>query len=302
MHKTGRLLVGDGQRRAWDTRASLARPQDCYVSPWPWTGATAAAMDAWITAGVTPGEAGAFGRRWRTHDRGPAVLAAEGEAFERTCGAPVGDRAWRDRVWVRRSPLHADQQSTGLEPRLRQAETPLTALTPPRGRGNRHITDEATRGEAIDLGLTEPRGTGWRSVTGEQPVAPTTPSVGRERGSGSREPRVIRNTRDPSTPIARQADTSAALSQRLGGQACVTHAGQTRRSGPEAVWCDRHAYRVERLCNRLKSRVQIAPLCVKLTAPMEGLTSLLTLGVRVFTVTACVLRRSLEPDQVRRPG
>src|SRR5438552_407073 len=40
--------------------------------------------------------------------------------------------------------MHADQQATGLEKRLCHAETKLAALTPPRGRGKRQITDEAT--------------------------------------------------------------------------------------------------------------------------------------------------------------
>jgi transposase len=57
LQTTGLLCVGECQMRAWDTRASLARHQDGYVSPL--TGATAEAMDAWITAGVTQGEAGA---------------------------------------------------------------------------------------------------------------------------------------------------------------------------------------------------------------------------------------------------
>ena len=56
---TGLLFVGDGKMSALDTRAYLARHQDWYVSPLPLTGATAEAMDAWITAGVTRGEAGA---------------------------------------------------------------------------------------------------------------------------------------------------------------------------------------------------------------------------------------------------
>jgi len=58
LNKTGLLFVGDGKRSALDTRAYLARHQDWYVSPLPLTGATAAAMDAWITTGVTQGEAG----------------------------------------------------------------------------------------------------------------------------------------------------------------------------------------------------------------------------------------------------
>ena len=55
----GLLFVGDGKMRALDPRAYLARHQDWYVSPLPLTGATAEAMDAWITTGGTQGERGA---------------------------------------------------------------------------------------------------------------------------------------------------------------------------------------------------------------------------------------------------
>jgi transposase len=68
------------------------------------------------------------------------------------------------------------------------------------------------------------------------------------------------------------------------------------------VLCYRHAYRVERLCHRLKSHGQIAPLLVKLNEHIAGLTYLLTRGVRVLTVTEVVLRRSLEPAQAHLPG
>ena len=54
----GRFLVGDWKMRALETRASLARHQDLSLAPLPLTGATAAAREAWITAGVAPGEAG----------------------------------------------------------------------------------------------------------------------------------------------------------------------------------------------------------------------------------------------------
>jgi len=53
--------------------------------------------------------------------------------------------------------MQATPQAAGLETRLRHAETQRAALTPPRGRGTRHITDEATLGEATDLVLTETR-------------------------------------------------------------------------------------------------------------------------------------------------
>src|SRR5215216_6136237 len=152
---TGLLFVGDCKMSALDTRAYLARHQDCSLAPLPLPGATGEAMETWITTGVRQGEAGELARIWRTNERGHEVLAAEGYEFERTCGAPDSDVAWRERVLVVRSPLHATQQAAGLEKRLHHAETALTALTPPRGRGKRQITDEATLVEAIDRVLQD---------------------------------------------------------------------------------------------------------------------------------------------------
>ena len=66
--------------------------------------------------------------------------------------------------------------------------------------------------------------------------------------------------------------------------------------------CSRNEYHVERIFNRLKSRGHIAPLFVKLNDQSEGLTYLLTLGVRVLTVMEFVLRRSLQTAQTKLPG
>jgi transposase len=301
----GLLFVGDCKMSALETRAYLERHQDFYLSPLPLTGATAEAMDAWLTVGVTQGETGELTRIWRTNDRGHQVLAAEGYELERTCEAPgdtVDAAAWPERVLVVRSPMHAEQQAAGLEKRLGHAETKLAALTPPRGRGKRQITDEATLVEAIDVVLKEHRVDGLLSVTWEQQIEQTTHYVGRGRGSGHREKQVRQKTRYHITHIARQADTIAVLSQRLGWKAFVTNARPQRLSLEEAVLCYRNEYRVERIFNRLKSRVHIAPLFVKLNDQIEGLTYLLTLGVRVLTVMEFVLRRSLQTDQTKLPG
>ena len=66
--------------------------------------------------------------------------------------------------------------------------------------------------------------------------------------------------------------------------------------------CYRNEYRVERIFHRLKSGVYIAPLFVKQNDQIEGLTYLLTLGVRVLTVTEFVLRRALAQEQATLPG
>ena len=66
--------------------------------------------------------------------------------------------------------------------------------------------------------------------------------------------------------------------------------------------CYRNEYRIERIFNRLKSRVHIAPLFVTRDDQIEGLTYLLTLGVRVLTVMEFVLRHSLHTAQATLPG
>jgi transposase len=296
------LFVGDCKISALDTRAYLARPQDWYLSPLPLTGTTAEALDAWITTGVTQGERGALVRIERTTDRGHTALVAEGYEVERTCRAPDGAAVWRERVLVVRSPMHADQQAAGLEKRLGHAETQLRALTPPRGRGKRQITDEATLVAAIDGVLTAYRVDGLLRVTWEKQVEHTTQYVGRGRGAVHRAKRVIQKIRYHITHIARQEDIIAARRQRFGWKAFVTNAEPTRLSLQDAVLCYRHEYRIERIFNRLKSRVHIAPLFVKRNEQIEGLTYLLTLGVRVLTVTEFVLRRSLGTAQAKLPG
>ncbi len=58
VHTTGLLCVGDGKMSALATRAYLAKHRAMSLSPWPFTGATAEAMEAWITAGVTKDKTG----------------------------------------------------------------------------------------------------------------------------------------------------------------------------------------------------------------------------------------------------
>src|SRR5438552_7129558 len=72
----GLLFVGDCKMSALATRAYLARHQDFYLAPLPLTGATAEAMEAWITEGVTRGEAGGLQRLRRHNDRVHAGHAA----------------------------------------------------------------------------------------------------------------------------------------------------------------------------------------------------------------------------------
>ncbi len=113
LSKSGLLFVGDCKMSALDIRVHIAGHQHMYLSPLPFTGATAEAMDAWIAEGVAKDEAGELARIFRTNDRGHEVLAAEGYEFARPCCAQEGEEAWTERVLVVRSPAHAAQQAAG---------------------------------------------------------------------------------------------------------------------------------------------------------------------------------------------
>ena len=300
--QTGLLFVGDCKMSALGTRASMAGRQHMYLSPLPLTGTTADAMADWISAGMAKAQDGALERVFRINHRGEEVLAAEGYEVERTCCLEDSDGQWRERVLVLRSPVHAERQVQGLETRLAKAEQKLAALTPPRGRGKQQITEEVTLLAAIAHVLKAQRVEGLLCLEWEQQIARHTHYVGRGRGSATREQRVTEKSRYHITRIVRQAGPIADLTQRFGWKAFVTNAPKARLSLADAVLCYRNAYRVERIFNRLKSRLQIAPLFVKLDDQLEGLTYLLTLGVRVVTVMEFVLRQSLHNDQAKLPG
>ena len=139
LNKTGLLFVGDCKMSALATRAHVARRQHFYLSPLPLTGATAEAMEEWITAGVSKDRDGELERIFRTNHRGEKVLAAEGYELARTCCLEIGAEEWGERVFVVQSPGHAERQAAGLEKRLANAEQKLAALTPARGRGKRCV-------------------------------------------------------------------------------------------------------------------------------------------------------------------
>lgn len=117
-----------------------------------------------------------------------------------------------------------------MDKRLRHAKTALAALTPPRGRGRRQITDEATLVEAIDLVLKAHRVEGLRGVDWEKQVKQHTQYLGRGRGSAGRQQRVIEQTRSHITRIARPEDKIAGLRQRCGWKAFVPNARPLRLS------------------------------------------------------------------------
>jgi len=300
LNQEGLLFVGDCKMSALETRAHLVGQEHFYLCPLPLTGTTAQEMQAWVNQGLDKDRAGELSLIFRQNDRAEEVLVAGGYEFERCCCQ--GDEPWTERVLVVRSPLHAEQQVAGLEKRLANAEKKIGALTPPRGRGKRQISEEVKLREAIDKVLKEQRVEGLLCIQYEKQLERKTQYIGRGRGSANREKQVIKQIRYQITDIARQQERIDSLKDRFGWKAFVTNATQERLSLQAALLCYRNEYRVERIFQRLKSRLNIAPLFVKRDDQIEGLTYLLTLGVRVLTLMEFVLQRSLQQEKAELPG
>lgn len=304
LKKPGLLVVGDCKMSALDIRTDISARAYLYLSPLPLTGTTAHQMPQWISEGIAKAKAGELEDVFKTDDKDQEVLIAQGYEFDRTCRVQEahGPREWQERVLVIHSRAHGERQANGLDHRLAQAETQIRALTPARGRGKRQITEEAELVKAINKALKAHRVEGLIEAAYVKQTECRTQYVGRGRGSAEREKRVIERVRYQITDVTRQDDPIADLKARYGWKAFVTNATATRLPLADAVLCYRHEYRVERIFNRLKSRLHIAPLFVSQDDQIQGLTYLLTLGVRVLAVMEFTLRRSLETDQAHLAG
>jgi len=304
LNKPGLLFVGDCKMSALAIRRHIACGQHYYLSPLPLTGAVAQEMDAWISQGIAQDREGTLEVVLRKNDREEDVLVARGYEWEREQSVSQEEEPleWKERVLVIQSPAHAQRQATGLEKRLAHAQEKIKALTPPPGRGKRQITEEAPLLAAIGKILKEQRVEGLWTVTYEKQTERQTQYVGPGRGAAHREKRVVEKVRYQITAVERNEDPIALLKERLGWKAFVTNAASSSLSLQEAVLCYRNEYRVERIFNRLKSRLNIAPLFVKREDQIEGLTNLLTLAVRVLVLMEFVLRQSLQEEKTQLPG
>jgi transposase len=309
LNQRGLLFVGDCKMSALETRLDLVTRGHYYLSPLPLTGKTAQAMPEWIQKGLEKDRDGALESIHRESEPDPKgkagrVEVARAYELERTqeAGLSEGTATWQERVLVVHSPAHARRQEEGLEQRLRSARQEIEALTPPVGRGKRQITEEGRLTAAITGILKKHRVAGLLQVEHEVERESQTRYVGKGRGSAQRERQVIEKIRCQIQAVRRDEEAILAARQGFGWKAFATNTDQAALSLSEAVLGYRNEFRIERIFHRLKSRVDIAPLFVKRDDQIEGLTYLLTLGMRVLTLTEFVVRRALRADQAKLPG
>ena len=306
LKKTGLLFSGDCKMSALEIRAYLVSSGHHYLCPLPLTGKTADEMNTWIDAGIAKDrdQEDNLLSVFRENYKGELVLAAKGYEFSRAqIFEKDGEKMeWNERVLVVYSPAHAKQQSAGLEARLVKAQKKIEALTPPRGRGKRQITNEAELLSAITKIVETQRVEGLLNIQYEKQIEQKTKYVGRGRGAANREKITTEKIRYQITSIEKVEVAVAEQSDRFGWKAFVTEVVADKLSLHNAVLSYRNEYRVERIFSRLKSRFNIAPLFVRKDDQIRGITYLLTLCVRVMTLIEFVVHRSLKEEKSALSG
>ena len=303
LKKTGLLFVGDCKMSSLRNRQEIAAKGQYYLAPLALTGATARSLPGWIDAGIEKQAAGALVQVARENERGEIELKAQGYEFDRILpGATEGGGEVVERVIIVHSPIYARRQENGLEKNLDRARQAMAALTPPPGRGKRQITQEREIRTAIAQIQQQYPVEGLLEVTYECQTRIETRYVGRGRGSAARERREMTQVRYQITSVVRRESAIAAAKQRMGWKAYVTNAPKTRLGLEEAVLCYRNQYRIEHIYKRIKSHLNIEPLFVQRDDQIQGLTFLLTLGVRVLTLLEFAVRRSLQATKTKLSG
>ena len=289
----GRLYVGDAKMSALETRAFLHTHGDYYLTPWAQVGKVPDLLRALLEPvwkGEQPLERVDVPGDSQGGEGKPKVLALGYETTRRQEAQVEGRSvAWEERVGVVYSPSLARRARRGLAQRLEQAEQKIRALTPPRGRGRKQWEDGEDLQAAVRKILKQHGVEGLLEVAYIREVEQREVRAYRDRPARTEE----RVRYVGQVNWNRQAIATAR--RLLGWRLYVTNAPVSRLSLATAVEVYRDAPRIERDFSRLKGHpLGLRPLYVQREDHAKGMVRLLSLALRVLTVTEDVVREGLR--------
>jgi transposase len=232
-------------------------------------------------------------------------LLGGGSEFSRPVTAVLGPQTltWDERVQVIRSQSLAQAQDQALDARLRQAEAVVRGLTPPPGRGRRQFDDEPALEAAIGAVLARSEVTGLLRVQWRREEQTQMSYIGPGRGGPGRAQRSVTKVRYVITAVIPKAAAIAQQRSRHGWRVQVTNAPVERMSLTESVTSYRSGWSLERDFHLLKDRpLGISPLWVRCEDQIIGLTSLLTVALRLLTLFEVLVRRGQTQRKEPLPG
>lgn len=294
----GRLYIGDSKMAALHTRAFLQAGQDYYLTPLPQTGKAPESLTQLLEPVWEKQQAL---ERVYTAPQGKAGRKLLFLGYETTRSQEAEWEgqllSWQERVLVVFSPSLAKRQRQGLAHRLKRAEREVQALTPPGGRGRRQWKNLAPLQQAVQAILKKRRVEGLLEVTVRREVQQH--QVRRYRDRPARIEERVRYV----VQVQRGEEAIRAARRSMGWRLYVVNAPAKRLPLAEAVGAYRGAPVIERDFRRLKGRpLGIRPLYVQRDDHAKGMVRLLSLALRVLTLTEHGVRRKLKQANEALPG
>ena len=281
----GQLYVGDSKMSALATRAALAQAGDYYLMPLPRRQQGPDELSGWLMP-VSGGDQ-SLTQVWLERDDEEKTLWALGYEQERE--RSLDEVSWSERVLVIFRPALARQERANLAKRLAKAEAELRKLTPRRPRTAPKFASQAELEATAQVILKQYQVDGLLQVTCTRTVEERT-----IRCYGDRPARTEVCYRE-TVQVQRDAAAIRQVRQQLGWRLYVTNAPDQRLPLELAVLTYRDAPRIELAFRRLKGRsLGIRPIYTHRDDHTTGLVRLLSLALRVLTLTEFVVRERLR--------
>ena len=301
--RSGMLYVGDCKMAALQTRAEIASHQDYYLMPLPHSGDTQKAFPAWVDAVVAGQQTVEL--FYQTDAKGKVSLFGAGYEFDRACQDKVDDKVfeWVERVQVVRSFARARSQDESLEERLRRATEEIRQLTPPIGRGQQQVREEAVLQAAVAEVLERLRVSVYLAVRWEREEHREKRYEGRGRPGPDSAWHWEVEVRYQITAVTRLEEAIAETKYRHGWRVQVTNLPKQPYSVQECVLIYNGGWCLERDFHVVKDvPLGIRPLYVREDEQIIGLTRLLMIALRLLTLFELTVRTGLGKAGEELPG
>lgn len=295
------LYVGDSKMEAFATRAQIDHDGDYYLLPLSQKGGQRQLLTDLVAAVLStapPDLVDIYPRGVTQTDTANRI--GQGRESVRQQKTVVGGvvHQWSERLLLIHSSSLAASGGRGLQQRLQEAESQLAALTPAPGRGKRQAADlptlEADVAQILDR----------YEVAAYLQVRYQVHTTERQIRAYQERPARIKRTVRYELSVTRDMEAIAQAERQMGWRLYVTNAPAQRLSLPEAL----HTYRggvptIERDFSRFKGRpLGLRPVFVQRDDHLTGLVRLLSLGLRILTLTEYLVRCSLQAEQESLAG
>lgn len=298
LEQRGLLYIGDSKMEAVSTRAHIVAGGDYYLTPLSRKGTQGALLTQLVATALVGEQELVDVFRQPEGEQAPELIVQGYETTRQQEAMVAGERVvWTERVLVIYSPNLAQSQYRGLQGRLQRAEEKLLALTPPPGRGKRQYSDLVPLQAEVAAIMQKHDVTNLLHLTYERQVSQHQKRKYKDR------PACIEETMRYQLHVQRNEEAIANEYRTRGWRLFVLNVPEDACSLAQAVQAYRGAPNIEQDFSRLKGRpLGLRPVYVQREDHLKGLVRLLSLALRLLTLTEFVTRRALAAEDTGLAG